>query len=162
MARLEVKFDVTELENSLSRVGDIEVAKKVVEAGAQPMADEIRNMLIALPEDQFRYLRKGEVFKGLPKQQKQDLANGFGITDADIDRNGNANIKIGFNGYGKYKTKKYPKGVPNALLARAVESGSSVRRKTPFVRTGTNKSLKETLKAMEKKLNEEIVRIMKG
>ena len=153
MARMEIRgFD--ELELQLSKLADPELAKDVVMAGAQPVADEIRKSIEALPEDKFRYLNKGEVFTGVPKQQKQDLLDSLGITPPDIDFDGNTNTKIGFDGYGKLPTKKYPKGVPNQLLARAVESGSSVRKKTPFIRKAVNKSKKLAEAEMQKKLDE--------
>ena len=161
MARLEIRgFD--ELELQLSKLADPELAKDVVMAGAQPIADEIRKSIEALPEDKFRYLKKNEVFTGVPKQQKQDLLDSLGITPPDIDFDGNTNTKIGFDGYGKIPTKKYPKGVPNQLLARAVESGSSVRKKTPFIRKAVNKSKKLAEAEMQKKLDEKIEIIMKG
>jgi len=161
MARMEIRgFD--ELELQLSKLADPEISKEVVQAGAQPIADQIRKNLEGLPEDKFRYLNKGEVFVGVPKQQKQDLLDSLGITPPDIDFDGNTNIKIGFDGYGKIPTKKYPKGVPNQLLARAVESGSSVRKKTPFIRKAVNKAKKLAEAEMQKKLNEHIEIIMKG
>ena len=161
MARMEIRgFD--ELELQLSKLADPELAKDVVMAGAQPVADEIRKSIEALPEDKFRYLKKNEVFTGVPRQQKQDLLDSLGITPPDIDFDGNTNTKIGFDGYGKLPTKKYPKGVPNQLLARAVESGSSVRKKTPFVRKAVNKAKKLAEAEMQKKLDEKIEIIMKG
>lgn len=161
MARIEIRgFD--ELELQLSKLADPELAKDVVMAGAQPVADEIRKSIEALPEDKFRYLKKNEVFTGVPKQQKQDLLDSLGIAPPDVDFNGNTNTKIGFDGYGKIPTKKYPKGVPNQLLARAVESGSSVRKKTPFIRKAVNKSKKLAEAEMQKKLDEKINIIMKG
>lgn len=161
MARLEIK-GFNELELQLSKLADPELAKDVVMAGAQPVADEIRKSIEALPEDKFRYLKENEVFTGVPKQQKQDLLDSLGITPPDIDFDGNTNTKIGFDGYGKLPTKKYPKGVPNQLLARAVESGSSVRKKTPFIRKAVNKSKKLAEAEMQKKLDEKIKIIMKG
>lgn len=161
MARMEIRgFD--ELELQLSKLADPELAKDVVMAGAQPVADEIRKSLEALPEDKFRRLKKGEVFIGVPRQQKQDLLDSLGIAPPDVDYDGNTNTKIGFDGYGKIPTKKYPKGVPNQLLARAVESGSSVRKKTPFIRKAVNKAKKLAEAEMQKKLDEKIKIIMKG
>lgn len=161
MAKMEIRgFD--ELELQLSELASPELAKEVVIAGAQPVADQIRKNLEALPEDKFRRLKDGEVFTGVPKQQKKDLLDGLGITPPDVDFNGNTNVKIGFDGYGEIPTKKYPKGVPNQLLARAVESGSSVRKKTPFVRKAVNKAKKLAEAEMQKKLDEKIEIIMKG
>lgn len=161
MARMEIRgFD--ELDLQLSKLADPEIAKEVVKAGAQPVADQIRKNLEGLPEDKFTRLAKDEVFTGIPEQQKKDLLDSMGITPPGIDFDGNTNIKIGFDGYGKIPTKKYPKGVPNQLLARAVESGSSVRKKTPFIRRREGKSKKLAEEEMQKKLDEKIEEIKKG
>ena len=80
----------------------------------------------------------------------------MGIAPAGVNGEGNTNTKVGFAGYGTFPTKKYPKGVPNALLARSVESGSSVRKKAPFVRKAVNKSRDKAISEMEKKINESI------
>lgn len=161
MAKMEIRgFD--ELELQLSKLANPEISKEVVKAGAQPVADQIRKNLQGLPEDKFRYLNKDEVFIGVPKQQKKDLLDSMGITPPDINFDGNANIKVGFDGYGSMPTRKYPKGVPNQLLARAVESGSSVRKKTPFIRRGANKAKGLAESEMQKKLDEHIEVIMKG
>lgn len=157
---MEVKGTL-EIELMLSRLADPKIAKEVVWAGAQPVADEIRKNIENLPEDTFRYLRDGEQFNVVSKEQKQDLLDSLGITPPDIDRHGNANVKIGIHGYGRFRTKKYPKGLPNALLARAIESGSSVRKKRPFIRPAVNRSKDKAIKAMEEKLHKEIESIIK-
>lgn len=121
-----------------------------VKAGAKPVADEIRRRLEALPTDKFRFLPEGEKFDGLPQRQKDDLADSFGLTPVDRDRRGFVHTKAGFDGYGSFPSKGYPNGLPNALLARAVESGSSVRQKTPFVRPAVNATRKEAEAEMDK------------
>ena len=97
-----------------------EVAKKAIYAGAKILTDEIRSNLENLPEDQFRYLQEGEKFNGVPKDQKKDLEESLGVTPIKQDKHGDWNAKIGFDGYGSFPTKKYPKGVPNNLLARSI------------------------------------------
>lgn len=138
-----------------------EIAKKAIYAGAEVVADKIKENVKSLPEDKFRYLRGEEKFKGVSPQQKKDLLDSFGITPIDQDRGGDWNTKLGFDGYGGGKTKKYPKGLPNQLLARAVESGSVVRIKTPFVRTAVNATKKESQTVMAAVVDEEIEKIMK-
>lgn len=155
MAKLEIK-GFEELEMQLSKLMDLEISKRVVKAGAQPLADNIRSGLQRLPNDKFRYLKKNEMFDGVPKQQKQDLLDSLGITPPDVNYDGNTNIKVGFDGYGSYKTKKYPKGLPNQLLARSIESGSSVRKKRPFMRKATNASKNNVYEEMQKQYDKEI------
>jgi len=160
MAKITIK-GTDELALQLSRLGKMstEIAKDIVMAGAQPIADEIRKGLQSLPVDELKHLKKGEVFNVTPYGELKDLLDSFGITKPDVDRAGNINTKIGFDGYGSYPSRKYPKGLPNTLLARAIESGSSVRKKMPFVRQAVNKSKKKALEKMQKKCDEEIKKL---
>lgn len=130
-----------------------------VKAGAKPVADEIRRRLDALPSDDFRKLEPGEKFTGLPVVNHLDLLDGFGLTPVDRDRNGFVHVKAGFDGYGSKPTKAYPKGIPNQLLARAVESGSSVREKMPFVRPSVNATRKKAEAEMDKTIRQELEKI---
>ena len=134
--------------------------EKAVAAGAAPVADKIRSNLSALPEDEFRHLQPGETFSGIPKEQKEDLENGFGLAPIRRDKKGFVHTKAGFDGYGSHPTKAYPKGVPNALIARATESGSSVRRKTPFVRPAVKATEEQAVSAMGRVIDKEIQKII--
>ena len=157
MAKMTIK-GTDELVLQLSRLGNksTEIAKDVVMAGAQPVADEIRRGLENLPIDELKQLKAGEKFNVSAYGELRDLADSLGIAPPDIDNAGNANTKIGFDGYGSYPSEKYPKGLPNPLLARAIESGSSVRQKNPFIRQAVNRSKKKALEEMQKKCDEEI------
>lgn len=138
------------------------VAKKAVYAGAEILADQVKQNMQGLPEDEFRRLKEGEQFKGVPIQQKNELIESFGITRMNYDKYGVFHAKLGFDGYGKYKSKKYPKGLPNDLLARSIESGSSVRVKTPFFRKAVAAKKAEAQRRMEEIINEEFNKITKG
>lgn len=138
-----------------------ETLEKAVVAGAEVVADKIRDNLEGLPTEKFRCLPEGEKRTGLTPQEKADLSASFGL--APITReNGFVNTKAGFDGYGSQPTKAYPHGVPNALVARAAESGSSVRNKTPFVRNAINATRGEAIKAMEDVIDDEMKKIFGG
>lgn len=143
----------------LTYAGNNDVLKKAARAGADPVADEIRKRLRNLPEDEYRRLADGEIFTGLPPGQKKDLGDSLGITPPDRDRNGFVHVKVGFDGYGSFPTNAYPDGVPNALLARSVESGSSVRAKTPFVRPAVTATRKKAVEEMGKVIDAGLKRI---
>lgn len=162
MARMTIKSS-NEYALKLSRLaeGSEQIAKKAIHAGAGIVADAIKKNLNAMPEDEFRFLRDGDKFDGLSKQQKQDLLASFGITPIAKDDKGNWNAKIGFDGYGSMQTRQYPKGLPNQLLARAAESGSSVRKKHPFVRPAVNATKKPAQAEMGRVADEEIQKLMR-
>ena len=96
----------------------------------------------------------------LTSAQKKGLQEGLGVSPMEND-NGYWNVKVGFDGYNKVKTRKYPNGQPNALIARATESGSSVREKTPFVRPAVSASQKKALEAAKIKIDQRIFAIKK-
>lgn len=140
--------------------GADEIAKRAIYEAANIVADKIKSNLKSLPEESFRYLRNGEKLAGLPKGQKQDLVDSFGITSIDKDNDENWNARLGFDGYGSFPTKKYPQGLPNQLLARSVESGSSVRQKRPFVRPAVNATRAQARAKMKRVIDEEIMKTM--
>ena len=163
MARMTFKAgDEYAIKLSKLATGQEEIAKKAIYGAAKIVADKIKSNLEALPEDRFRFLRDGEKFVGVPKRQKKDLIDSFGITPITTDNRGNWNAKIGFDGYGSIPTKEYPNGLPNQLLARAIESGSSVRQKKPFVRPAVNATKKQAQAKMAEIIDKEIEKIMGG
>lgn len=103
-----------------------------------------------------------QMFKAVPKLHKEALQEGFGITEIQTDGHGFVHAKLGFEGYADEKTasKRYPNGLPIPMIARAIESGSSVRVKIPFVRPAVHRKRKEAIQAMEDKLREEIEGVM--
>ena len=142
----------------LSRLGarSDAIAKKALYAAADIVTDAVRDNLESLPTDRYRYLEKDEKFTGVPSGLKRDLLDSLGITPVDTDKNGDWNVKVGFDGYGSFPTKKYTKGVPNQMLARSIESGSSVRVKTPFVRPAVRATKKAAIGAMQKVIDQAI------
>ena len=139
-----------------------ETAKKAIYAGAAVMVDAVRANLRALPETSFRYLRGADIFDAVPRRQKEALDKSLGITPITQDRMGWWNAKVGFDGYGPYPSKDYPKGLPNQLVARSIESGSSFRQKIPFVAPAVRAKKKEVIAAMEKAVEDEIKKTMEG
>lgn len=129
-----------EYERRLSQLqnGSREIAGKAIYAGAEIIADAIRTDIQKLPS------KTGTT--------KQGLLEGFGIAPLQND-SGYLNVKIGFNGYNA-------KGIPNALMARLFESGTSKVPKHPFVRPAVNASRKQAEAKMAEILDQEIKKIM--
>lgn len=132
------------------------VIGKTVYAGAEVVADRLRSAIQDFPEG-----RENEaIFGTVTPAQKRGLLEGFGISRMRDD-DGFVNVKLGFDGYNSVKTKKYPNGQPNALIARAVNSGTSFRKKTRFVDKAVNASKKTAEAAMDAACSREIEKIMK-
>jgi len=139
MAKMILKgFD--EYAAKLTQLGkeSIEISKKAVMAGANPVADAIKLELT-------KNLMESEYSTG-------DLLKSFGVAPPNIDRRGNTNTKIGFEGYDR-------KGVPNALKARAMESGTSTQKKRPFIRPAVNRMKKACITEMRRVIDEEIFKV---
>lgn len=139
----------------LSKLGSntAAIAKRAVRAGVNPVADEVRNGLEKNIRDPgYAGLDPdGGIFGVKPNYGKStgDLLNSLGVSPPSVDKNGVYNCKIGFAGYDR-------KGVPNALKARAMESGTSKLRKRPFIRPAVNRAKKRALEEMEKSIDADL------
>ena len=106
--------------------------KRAVYDGAAVVLDAVVAEIEALPVIENRYRSTDIPMSGVTETQKKGLLEGVGLAKMQ-NQDGFINTKLGFSGYNAAKSKKYPNGQPNALIARAVNSGSSVRVKNPFI-----------------------------
>lgn len=136
-----------------------DVLRRALYDGAKVVADKVKQGIESLPVAADHYYPKGHQIKGVTATQKADLSAALGVAPHKQEGDG-WNTVIGFHGYGSKPTKKYPKGLPNQLLARAVESGSSVRNKNPFIRRAVNASRKEAVEAMKRTFENEVEKRM--
>lgn len=104
---------------------------------AKVVADEIRKGIESLPQ------QTGVTKKGLKE--------GFGISPMEDD-DGYLNVKLGFDGYNE-------NGIPNVLMARIFESGTSTIQKHPFVRPAVNRARKRSLQRGQAAIDEKIYAI---
>lgn len=143
----------------LSKATNSQIGKAVY-AGADIVADAIRQNIKNLPVDNSPSYSAKEKLQGLKKLQKIGLLHSFGISKSRND-NGYINVKAGFDGYNLIKTKAYPGGQPNAMIARTIENGNSFTHKHPFVRPAVNATRQEAEKRMAEVIDSEISKIMK-
>ena len=137
----------------------IEIMKAAVYAGADAMVEAVKEAIKALPEEEG-YVENGKLRNVVTHDEKEALLSGIGIAKFD-NTGGKVTTAIGFNGYTEHKTKKYDKGVPIPLIARSIESGSSVRRKLPFMRQAANRAKEQAQKAMADAANKKLQEITK-
>lgn len=165
MAKIRWEKQLEHYASQVAKLGNRsgEICGKATYEMAAIVADKIRKNLDGLhaePDTEGLAAWKEKRKAQLTYSEKKGLQNSLGISKLEYDR-GYYNVKIGFDGYNSVKTRKYPKGQPNVLIARAVESGSSVRDKQPFVRPAVNAARAEALKACERVVDREIKKIMK-
>lgn len=155
MARIEVGRGLNEY---LSQLGNLEfhsdeIIGRTIYPAAGMVADAIDSAINTIPT------RSPNGSEGLFADQKRGLHEGLGIAPKRND-SGYINVKIGFDGYNQHKTKTYPSGQPNAMIARAMESGTSFSKKQPFVGK-TVRAVKARAEAMmQEELDKEISKVM--
>ena len=149
-----------ELMISMLSKGVDDIAGKAIYAGAGIVADAIKENIKALPIVRGYGTEKDPLPGGVTAPQKAGLIDGMGISPMQNDA-GYLNVKIGFDGYNATKTEKYPQGQPNQLVARGVESGTSWKKKSPFIRPAINASKQRAEDEMARILDEEIEKVMK-
>lgn len=113
--------------------------KQAVYKGSGVVADAVRREIESLPELHPVRAKEGEMPEGLTKKEREGLLEGLGVSTM-ITEKGFINVKLGFNGYNNDKTKSWPNGKPNAMIARSIESGTSFRKKTRFVENAVKKA----------------------
>ena len=140
-----------------------EVAEKAIQEAAGIVTDQVRANIQALPavkEIENIKAYKEERKSHLSIRQKEGLLESLGITPVAMD-NGFYNAKIGFDGYNSIRTKKYPKGQPNQLIARVVESGSTYMDKTPFMRKALTATRGKAMQRMQEIIDDQFKKLMK-
>lgn len=157
------KFTVGKgLDNYIAYLQKINLASEdmvgeAVYAMAKVVADKVRANIEALPavSNAANIATYKQGVSRLSEPEKQGLLEGFGVSAMQND-DGYMNVKLGFDGYNKVKTKKYPNGQPNALIARVTNSGSSYRQKTRFVDKAVAATRKPAEEAGQAKIDEKI------
>lgn len=148
LARIDINLG-EEFMKKLSLLGSkvAEISEKAVLAGAEPVKAEMDR----------------ELHKVLSGDSSGELEISLGISPVRTDKKGVINAKIGYAGYDRHrkKTAKFPNGIPNALKARALDSGTSTERKRPYVRNAIKKSKELSLTKMNETVDNEIKKIMK-
>lgn len=133
--------------------GTDEMIKRSVYKGAKIVTDAIRKNIDALPVGPPR---DGKV----TRKQKAGLQDGLGISQFRMDGSF-LNVKVGMDGYNTETSKKHPKGQANAMIARALESGSSFAPKHPFIGPAVNATKASAEKAIAKAFDEQCEKLMK-
>lgn len=158
-----IRFDGLEAcERKLAEMGNQtrRLAKMALYEGAGVMADAIREATEALPVVHGFGTDGNPLPGGVTGTQKAGLLEGLGISPME-EEGGGYTVKIGFDGYNDVKTKKYPNGQPNALVARGIESGTSWKKKNPYIRRTVKAKKAEVERAMIAAFDRELEKLNK-
>ena len=130
------------------------LCKRALYDGAAIVADAVRAEVQALPTTDH-----DETPQGVFSYEKDGLLDGLGIAKMKDD-NGVISTRVDFDGYNRLKSKKYPQGHPNSMIARAINSGTSKRPKNPFMNRAASKAKARANAAMAKRMDADINEIM--
>jgi hypothetical protein len=151
MAKLTVGNGINKYIAELERLGRStdEIIGKCIYDGAKIVTDAVHDEIAKLPDNVAT------------EAQKSGLISGLGI--AKMKRTMiSADVKVGEDGYNSHITKKFPNGHPNAMIARAIISGTSWRpQKNDFVGRAVNRTRNQAENAMKKTCEQEITKIMR-
>lgn len=148
--KVEVGGGVDKFVSELDKLGDNveEISKRAIYSGAKVLADAIRSNIQGLSTD-----------KRLTDYEKEGMLVGLGV--APMKKNGQIiDTKIGMHGYNSHRTKKYPKGQPNAMIARSVEKGTSFRKPQPFIQPAVEQYKAEAENAMSAEFDRQVSKIV--
>lgn len=127
-----------------------EISRRAIYEGADILADEIRASIKKLSTTDGR----------VKDYEKEGLLEGLGI--ARMRKTGTViDAKIGMDGYNHHPTKKYPRGQPNAMIARSIEKGTSFRKPQPFISNTVERCRVQAEHAMSAEFDRQTGLIMK-
>lgn len=137
MAKCTAKLP-EDLLKKLSRVGDNmdKIAESALTAGGDVVLRKTKSNLESM-------------VKGPSTGQ---LVNALGLSPVLLDRNGNYNIKVGFD---EYRSD----GSANAMVANIIEYGKHGQPAKPFLKNTKSSSKKECEETMARKIEEEIKKL---
>ena len=170
MAKLTVGKGLDEYIATLNKlqINTRKVLGRSIYIGADIVADEIRKNIKTIPVTHKREHGTPEhPIEAITQVQYDGLLNGFGISKMK-ETDGVLNVKCGFSGYNKgisvsaKNAGHTNKHQANAMIARAVEGGTSFRKKHPFVAPAVRATKKKAESAMAEQLYKEIEKVMKG
>lgn len=159
MAKLQFQ-GLDEYVAQLQKLSDLsrECIGRAIYEGADVVADAVKANIEAIPIDE-RFVKEGTL-NGISRAQKQGLINGFGIAPLRND-NGYLNVKLGFAGYNNVRTKAFPNGQPNSMIARSVNSGTSFRDRIPFVDNAVRAQKSACEQKMKDTFDQELKKVIK-
>ena len=127
-----------------------DIVPRVLEAGSKVIHAKVAGNLRAVIGRDLKY----------KKRSLGELADSLGVSDARLDREGNHNVKVGFNEPRRVqyaaKRKRSYKEITNAMIANVIEYGKHGQPPKPFLKPAKAAAKGPCIEAMKAKLEEEM------
>ena len=119
-----------------------EIIPKVLKEGGEVVKAKVKTNLEAV------------IGTGIKEESRStgELIRALGVTPASINRDGNYDVKVGFD-------EPRSDGESNAKIANIIEYGKSGQPAKPFLKPAKSSSKEAFIEAMKRKLDEEINKI---
>jgi len=124
----------------IAKLGDQtdSIVSRVLDAGGEVALDAVRANL------------RDSIGRGKTQSRSTgELVAALGVSPSKIDRDGNANVKVGFN-------EPRSGGKSNAMVANVLEYGKHGQPPRPFLKPAKAAVRARVIETMKKKLDEEI------
>lgn len=143
MAKVTVKLpdDLLKKLSSLGSKTD-QIARKALEAGGEVILKKTKANLISVIGKDIKY----------ESRSTGQLISALGLSPVKVDKNGNYNIKLGFDEYRR-------DGTSNAAIANIIEYGKHGQPAKPFLTPAKRQSNKEVNETMKRVIEEEIKKL---
>jgi HK97 gp10 family phage protein len=122
-----------------------EIVPRMLEAGGEVVLEQVRRNLQVV------------VGKGtkLPSRSTGELVSALGLSPAKMDRDGNFNVKIGFD-EPRHDARRSGASISNAMLGSILEHGKHGQPPKPFLKPAKSAAKSACIDAMKKKLEDEV------
>ncbi|WP_429150928.1 HK97-gp10 family putative phage morphogenesis protein [Anaerotaenia torta] len=119
-----------------------EIIPRVLEVGGEIVASKVKSNLQAV------------IGSGTKEVSRStgELVSSLGVSPAKQDRDGNFNVKVGFQ-------EPRRNGESNAMIANVIEYGKSGQPPKPFLKPARSASRKPCIEAMKQKFEQEVENI---
>lgn len=135
-----------------------EIVEAALKEGIGVVTDEMRREIFALKTSND--YRAGDGMRYPPKADIDGLLDSLGYTPVQL-RDSKFDVKSGFDGYNSRKSKKYPGGHPNQMIANAINKGTSFMPAQPFINRAKNAAQKAAIDAIQKEIDKSISKLSK-
>lgn len=137
-----------------------ELLKDAVWAGAQPVADEVRRNIEMIRPGDLVKTSSGWLYRtGPTPEAKQAMLDGLGIAPPRVPNPGEADTKVGFDGFFGPRTARHTRGYSIKMEAYSWEHGTSYQAKIPFIRPAIKNTRKEAVAEMDKAIADGLKKI---
>ena len=160
MAKVKTE-GLTELLKELEKLeGDTdEILEEVTLEGAGVVTDVMRKEIQSLKTtDEYEGDKRKKRY-AKPEDVK-GLYESLGYTPIQF-KGTKIDSNVGFDGYNSNRTKKYPNGHANRMIANAINKGTSFMVAQPFINRSKRQSEKKCIELMQAKLDQAVKKIVK-